>query len=617
MLELLVLAAAQTSTGPGPIHVRMRASRFERVAPLPTLPSVLLDVYGNGFGVAQQTARARNLQARILWVDATANLNRVNTREKVVDLVRKAKDIGFNTIVFDVKPIVGYTLYPSRLTGKLQRWRDQHLPLEFDPLRVMADEAIRQGIPLFVSMNAFSEGHRMAKQAYGDPDSPFGSPGPGFRRPDEQTVLYEPVPVVVSGDRRMPVALPLNSWPADGGSLGAFKALRPLGRVPEDAFGVAMNGEGRVWARYDAAALQRMSDQGWLWEPPNVEPGSTLLVGRGEAAAFLREHGYMRAEFEVDSKANFVRISERLEQQIPLMMNPHHPEVRRRALAFIEEVMRNYPINGVIFDDRLRFGGKNADFSELTRAMFEERVGERLRWPEDVFTFTFTPSMETGIRPGRWHDAWMAWRAETLTNWVAEAAALTRSLRPGAQFGIYAGSWFGDYAAFGANYSAQEFDGPFPFMTAEFRRTGFAHHLDFLITGCYYPVGTIAGAMERGLAPGRTVESAGQLTNRAARDQTWAYAGIMLQHFFGNPERLKPALQAAVGSTQGVMVFDLSHRFEQFEPILRRAFRQPAKPPHADPELILDVRRRRAMLDRMGVREPPVFIRQGTPGAGH
>lgn len=617
MLDFLVLAASQVSKSPPQVHVRTRANRFERVAPLPTLPSVMLDAYGNGYGVAQQTARAKRLQARILWVDGTANLDRVNTKEKVVALVRLAKDIGFNTIVFDVKPIVGYTLYPSKLTGKLERWRDQRLPRDFDPLRHMSDEAKRQGVPLFVSMNAFSEGHRMARQAQDDPNSPFGKPGPGYDRPDEQTVLYEPIPIVTAGGRKLPVSLPFNRWPSDAESLGAFKALKPLGKVPTDAFGIALNGEGVVWGRYDAAALQRMSDQGWLWEPPNVEPGSTLLVGRGALAGHLREHGFLRATLKVESSAHFVRISARPEQQIPLMMNPHHPDVRKRALSFVDEVMRNYPIQGVVFDDRLRFGGKNADFSELTRAAFEARVGEKLKWPEDVFTFTYTPAFASGIRPGKWYDAWLAWRAETLTNWVAEAASLTRRIRPGAQFGIYAGSWFGDYAAFGANYSAQSFDGPFPFLTPEYRQTGFAHHLDFLITGCYYSVATIADAMERDLPAGRTIEAAGQLTNRAARDQTWAYAGIMLQDFYGSPARLKPALQAAIGSTQGVMVFDLSHRFDTFAPILKQAFRQPAAAPHADAKLIDDVRRRRALLDKMGVDEPPVMIREGAPGVGH
>jgi len=64
------------------------------------------------------------------------------------------------------------------------------------------------------------------------------------------------------------------------------------------------------------------------------------------------------------------------------------------------------------------------------------------------------------------------------------------------------------------------------------------------------------------------------------------------------------------------MVFDLSHRFEQFEPILRRAFAFPARAPHMQPGLLQEVRRRRAALDRMGVKDPPIPLYHFDAGAG-
>ena len=47
--------------------------------PFPQFPSLRLDEANNQVGLAQQTTRTQKLQARILWIDATANLNRLAT----------------------------------------------------------------------------------------------------------------------------------------------------------------------------------------------------------------------------------------------------------------------------------------------------------------------------------------------------------------------------------------------------------------------------------------------------------------------------------------------------------------------------------------------------------
>jgi len=93
--------------------------RFELASPLPALPGVMMDSHLNGVGLDQQTARAQGLQARILWVDATANIDRYNTPEKIQTLMARVQKAGFNTVVLDVKPISGQVIYPSALAPKL------------------------------------------------------------------------------------------------------------------------------------------------------------------------------------------------------------------------------------------------------------------------------------------------------------------------------------------------------------------------------------------------------------------------------------------------------------------------------------------------------------------
>ncbi len=582
-----------------PLFIKPPLSRFQAAAPCPALPWVTLDVLGDGYGVAQQTARSKNLQARILWIDGTANLDRINSASKIDSLVAKIKAVGFNTIVFDVKPIVGFTLYPSKLTEKLVSWRDgPSLPTDFDPLAAMLSAAKKNGLPLFVSMNAFSEGHR------------FTRTGPGYGKPEQQTVQYETHPSLKAAwpsTASFPVEPEPNPGVLSPDGLHVFTSAWAAGPLRKGAVTVVLDSNGRVEAR-----IYHADDK----LPPLPAGGAILLAtSTGKAGEFLITNAPAGVKFTMESTPEFVRI-ENKHTQWPLMMNPHHPEVQARALAFVKEVATNYDIDGLVFDDRLRFGGLNTDFSDVTRAQFEKLVGARIEWPKDVFEFTYTMDLKRGIRPGKWYDAWMAWRAITVRNWVAAAGALVRSIRPNAQFGIYAGSWYGEYQQFGNNYAASDFTAGFPFMTREYQKTGFASELDFLITGCYYRTATIYDAMQHVVSTGKTVEAGGQLTNRAVRDRAWAYAGVKLDDYYGNLSGLEHAIQAACGSTQGVMVFDLSHRIDEFWSVFQRAFRFPALAPHTQKGLLADVRRKRAHLDALGVKEPPVFIREGAAGAG-
>ncbi|MEI8281886.1 MAG: hypothetical protein WCG75_05740, partial [Armatimonadota bacterium] len=54
-------------------------SRFQPGNPLPGLPPIMLDrrlVYD---GPAKQVCSRYNLEARVMWIDATANIERYNT----------------------------------------------------------------------------------------------------------------------------------------------------------------------------------------------------------------------------------------------------------------------------------------------------------------------------------------------------------------------------------------------------------------------------------------------------------------------------------------------------------------------------------------------------------
>jgi hypothetical protein len=574
--------------------------------PFPTLPAVPLDEAVDGYGIAQDRTRARGAQGRLLWIDATANIDKVNTADKCAALVAKIKAVGFNTIVFDVKPIIGQTLYPSAFAPKLiewvRPWKTQTLPAGFDPLRALATQARGQGIGLLVSVNAFSEGHRE-----------FPGQGPGDRHPEWQTVLYEPE-LRVRADGR-------DEWSAlvtDRANLPARRSVdlalfTDLARVPKLAPGaqVALLGaDGQVTALIDGSALPALA--------PKLPVGGAALIGApGPAADYLRAHGLPGTRLELTQRPAFVTAAERRDRQVPLMTNPHQPEVRQRLLAMLNELVSGYPIDGVIFDDRLRYASLNADFSPQAREQFERWLGKPVSWPDDIFRWEVAwPTLERGITAGPYFDAWRVFRALTLRNFVADAVRTVRMANPSALVATYVGSWYPDYPDLGANWAADDLSAGFRFLNDSYKQTGWAPLVDFVVTGCYYGTASIAEAQGRGGAPGETVEAAGQFSNRAVNDASFVYAGLSLDRFKNRPDDLKRCLQAAAAATQGVMCFDLSHDIDALWPVFAEAFSRPAAAPHAVPGLLAEVRAARAARKSSGAVDPPVVLYRGASGTG-
>ena len=568
--------------------------------PLPGAPAVPLDQGNDAVGIAQGMTRAKGLQARVIWIDATANLNSTNSAPKIAAMVAQIKKAGFNTIVMDVKPIVGETLYPSKYAPKLTTWLNgKTLPLDFDPLAAMVASAHANGLQIVASMNVFSEGHRDVKR------------GPGYLHPEWQSTLYEPALSVMSNS---PGAAPTPLSDRAGiARLPEQMVLIPDGGTLKAAPGSVvslLSSDSRVLAQIDGASLAAVSVQ--------IPSGGGALVGGGAAGQWLRSYAAVGAQISLISRPDFVLTSARPEQQVPLMMNPNNPEVQARILSMIAEVVRGYGVDGVIFDDRMRYAGANADFSPITRTQFEAFLGRPVaRWPEDVFTYNVGfPSLTKRIVPGPLYDSWLVFRALTIRNWLASAVATAKAVRPSVQVAVYAGSWYPDYPALGSNWGADDLVAGLRFLTPSYQKTGFAGLVDWLTTGCYYPPGPIADALAVGRPAGESVEAAGQFSNRAVNDQTFVYAGIALSNYNGHPELLARALQAATASSQGVMVFDYSHNIDQFWPTFTAAFAVPATPPQAVPGLLDDLRRQHAAQKAAGTPVPPVILQSGTPGTG-
>ncbi len=584
------------------VYVSMIASmdldvnpRFEMGRPIPSLPSVMFDVKTSSYGIAHQRAKSERLQARILWIDATANLERFGSEEKIVDLLARIKDSGFNTVVLDVKPISGQVIYPSAYAPKIESWKEQTLDKAFDPVGPVVREAKRHGLSLFFSLNAFSEGHSLFKE------------GPGYDHPEWQSVIYDARPMARIGEANFAIHPKANELGAVG-HLSLFNAQDKVPAAVPGRFAVTVDVRGRV--------VDGFEDGGAQGAAPTIPKFGFLLVGQGSGAEFLRRHAEPGHRLFLETEAHFVPMAESGEKQYPLMTNPNSPIVRERALNIVRELMDRYPeVDGLMYDDRYRYAGISGDFSPESREGFERHLGKKVQWPEDVFTFTVNPNLERGLRPGPYYDAWMSWRAQRMTDFLGEVRETVQGRKK--QLGLYVGSWYGEYPAFGNNYASRDVKAGFWFLTDSYRKTGLARQVDFLITGCYYPTATIYDALTINKGIGATVEGSAALTNRLVRSDTWTYAGVMLSQFAGYPEGLERALQAACGASQGVMVFDLSHNIDPFWEVFKRAFAaDPRLAPHQRMDVLEAARATQSSLDKQGVQDPPIPILSGTAGTG-
>lgn len=138
-----------------------------------------------------------------VWFDATANWERLGSREQVGAMMDKCLDTGVDIVVIDVKPISGYVLYNSRLAPRLTEWKGIRHDPDFDLLAVACEEGRRRNLRVFASMNFFAEGH------YGAPGV-VGPHGILFERPDRRSWIS--VDYVVPEGREQPVLLPADQY---------------------------------------------------------------------------------------------------------------------------------------------------------------------------------------------------------------------------------------------------------------------------------------------------------------------------------------------------------------------------------------------------------------------
>lgn len=527
-------------------------------------------------GLAGAAVRQGELEGRVLWMDGTANIGRLNSRAGVASILDRCVRARINTVVIDVKPLSGQVLYNSQVAPRLHEWRGVAVPPGYDLLATALEEGKRRGLKIYANINVFSAGHKLV------------GAGPAFNRVDQQAVIYDVErSVQTPAGSLFPVMIGLNRTPT-GDSLSLY----------DDSFGASrtfLRGETYALIVGDLVEMVQPGDQA---APGGVRipAGGYLLVGQGQGALWLQDNVKRGDILQWRASRRLLRAADAPSETVAIFLNPADQRVRDYELRIVEEIVSGYEIDGIVFD-RMRYPGLQGDFSPVSRMEFEKFVHTPIAaWPEDIYQIDPRPGRP--IIRGPHYKAWLEWRATNIRTWLQQASDIVRSRRPAARIGTYVGSWYPSYYTVGVNWGSPTYRAGYDWMSTGYPATGYADLLDWVSTGCYYPLATREQARAAGLDENMTVEAAAQISTTAVADRAFVYAGIYVQDYRGAPQAFVSAIRAARDNSHGVMIFDLSQLDDYgFWHLLESEFRQERRAPHDVPDLLEGVRQMRDAVE--------------------
>jgi uncharacterized lipoprotein YddW (UPF0748 family) len=503
-----------------------------------------------------------SLKGRIMWIDGSANIDRITNIEGVRDIVARCKKARFTTIVLDVKPVIGQVLYNSKIAEHLRIWKGKNYP-DFDALAAFVEESHKANIELAASFNVFAEGHK------------YFSKGLAYKNRDWQSIAYNVDRSLIASDGAR-LAIRAESEPDEPKKTVVHDdgfVLSPSATLGSK-LSVFLGPDGRVEGMLDPA-LQNGESFG------APEDGHVMVLN-SEMLGWASQH--LRAGDKSHFTAAGIRVpvSEAATEKVAAFVSPLHRMARTHELALLQEVASNYSVDTIVFD-RMRYANLFNDYSNASRDAFEKWLGRHIvNWPEDVIRFDMSPGGD--FQKGPLYKPWLRFRAGVIRDFIREATDTLRRIKPSLQFGVYAGSWFSEYFGVGVNWGSETFPVRYSWAPEDYNETGYAEFLDWISTGCYYPFPTREDARAAHRDEGGTVEAAADLSVAAVQNAIPVYAGLYALDYDKRPGDFARAIEVAVRRSQGVMIFDLSYIYEYgWWDLLEKSFPGETLPPHRIP----------------------------------
>lgn len=243
-----------------------------------------------------------------------------------------------------------------------------------------------------------------------------------------------------------------------------------------------------------------------------------------------------------------------------IFVNPAKDEVRNYEKSIIEELVKNYELDGIVLD-RVRFVGLGADFSDYTKDKFEEYIGSEVEnWPQDIYTLVEKQG-EIEAEFGHLFGKWIAFRASLIKRFIVDIKNMMDELGKEIELVDYTGSWYPLYYLVGANWArAGYIPEEYPWVDEKYGETGYAEYLNKLLSGFYYEDVTIAEAKEHEKpAYWYSVEGSGDMLKKVVGDSVPFAGSLFLKQYEKNPEQFKKAIEMCFKKSSGCMLFDLSY----------------------------------------------------------
>lgn len=123
-----------------------------------------------------------DIAPKLMWIDATANIQRFNNKDTIDYYIEKLGLIGFTDVIVDIRPVSGHVLYDSNIAPKLTEWNGKKIDYKFDYLEYFIKKAHKSGLKVHASLNTFVAGHN------------YVDAGPIYEegKSDWSTIVYPP-----------------------------------------------------------------------------------------------------------------------------------------------------------------------------------------------------------------------------------------------------------------------------------------------------------------------------------------------------------------------------------------------------------------------------------------
>lgn len=199
-------------------------------------------------------------------------------------------------------------------------------------------------------------------------------------------------------------------------------------------------------------------------------------------------------------------------------VNPSNIEVQDFQLLRVEEVLKNYDVDGIVLD-RCRYDNLYADFSHISRNAFEDYLAKQDKFLENFPADAFKINSSGQIIKGKFFKEWVTFRSQTISDFTARVRTLVDSYKekknPNLMMAAYVGSWYEAYYQNGVNWASSSFsyNSRLGFPESQiygevYNETSYLKYLDFLMIGTYYKTAkeieryiTLGNILTRGQCP--------------------------------------------------------------------------------------------------------------------